>query len=122
MSRCNNGFKRLGLPCATLESMSNDSLHEAFMTADLGSDYEITSFMNELKTIINGNDMSYDKVHYYYFHNLLNHVSLNDAHVLAIKGKLPSRLLSMKTTPPYRPTCLSRPIENLGDLKERQGI
>ena len=98
--------------------MVEESLHKALMTADLGSDPEILSLMNELKK----NDLPDDIAYYYYYHNLLNLTSLNGTHVLETKGNLPSRLLSTKTTPPSRPACLAGPIESLGDLKERQDM
>ena len=96
----NSGFGQLGRLHKALNNMDKNSLKKAFATAYLGSDSKILTFMNELKTVINGNDMSDDMLCYYHYHNLLNHVSLKDMHVLAKNSKLPSQLLNIKITPP----------------------
>ena len=49
--------------------------------------------------MIIGNELTDEMTCYYYYHNLLNHVSLLNMHVLAWKGKLLSKLLKIKTTP-----------------------
>ena len=42
---------------------------------------------------------------YYYYYNLLNHISLSNLHTLAKKGIVPSKILNIKTTPPCA-SCL----------------
>ena len=98
----NNGFRKLEALCTVLEYTNNEQLHKVFMSNNLLSTVD---FMAEMKSMITGKDLSDDIKCYYYYHNLLNHISLSNLHVLAKKGKVLLRLLNVKSTPPCT-SCL----------------
>jgi len=88
--------------CSILNKILCNKLFTTF-TNEFGfeGDNNIPSFVSLLKKIINNDKLLEDlKVHYYYY-NLFNHPSLSIIHALAKKGKIPAKILSIKTIPPY---------------------
>lgn len=117
----NNGFKTLETLCTVLEKADNNLLHKAFMTDNMSDDASITNFMKELRNMVTGKDLTEEMACYYYYHNLLNHISLSNIHTLAKKGILQSKLLKIKSTPPCS-SCLfgrvhRRPWRSKGAMK-----
>ena len=51
--------------------------------------------------MIIGDELTNKITYCYYYHNLLNHLSLSNMYVLAWKGKLPLKLLKIKAIPLY---------------------
>lgn len=96
----NNGHGRYESLCSALNNMKDETMHKALMTEGKVPDPEMIVFLQQLRSMVGGQDMSDDLACYYYYHNMLNHISLRDMRMLAKRGKLPKRLLNIKTTPP----------------------
>ena len=54
----NNGFRRLEDLFTTLDNMENETLHKEFMTKDKVIDPSILSFMEHLKSMATGKDLT----------------------------------------------------------------
>ena len=105
MMHMNDGFKHIEALCSTLKKVDTEALYRAFITEHKLMDPEVLTFMKELKHIVMGDELTEDMACYHYYHNLLNHISLADMHMLAKRGKLPSKILNMKVAPPCA-SCL----------------
>ena len=85
--------------------MDNSTLHKAFMADYKSVETTITPFVEQLKTIFTRQNLIENMAYYYYYHNLLDHISLTDMHVLAKKGKIPKKILNIKSPLPCA-SCL----------------
>ena len=101
----NNRFQKLEALCTVLEKVDNEMTHKAFMTDGGIPDESLKGFMEQLRDMVKGQDLSDEMTCYCCYHNVLNHTSLQDMHALARKDKLPKKLLKIKSTPPCA-SCL----------------
>jgi len=76
----NNGFQKLEALCTILEKVDNETIHKAFMTEGEIPDESLKGFMVQLRDMVKRQNLSEEMICYYYYHNVLNHISLQCIH------------------------------------------
>ena len=108
-----NSFGKLEELRKVLEQTCNKQPHEAFMSIDQLNNMALTAeFIKEKISMIAEKDLLYNII-YYYYHNLLNRISLANLHTLAKKGALPLKLSNIKSALPCASCLFERAYRKL---------